>query len=335
MNTTTLRRCCAVILVTCCWVSVPCDAQNGLHVSNLGRLSVQLADEDELQGSQKKWAAVQHLLGDDAERVVIKQLAAQLGGNTSVRSEAPLKWKESGYFRRARDLGQVFTAPSDFQLDAIILRTGNAHLAFLSGARDAEVFVQLFRVTGTPVIDDNGTPPGKKATHGFSTNHRCDDFITGVKYEPLRVISGGKLPDLARQDEGKLTYLKWDMLGEDEVELRKGGRYAFMVGFASPGAERNFTLANRNNASSTRPPAMADRSDTYHGGWGLRREGNGNTPPVMIPGKNPPGDPDKLRRLREESMFPTGKARFAISPTCDGYPDVDTYRDHEFYILSR
>ena len=108
-----------------------------------------------------------------------------------------------------------------------------------------------------------------------------------------------------------------------------------MVGFVTPVPERNFTLANRNNAASPRPPALADADDTYPGGWGLRREGNGVTPPRMIADERPPGDLDALHQLQAEATFPTGDARYAMPPTCDGYPDVDTYRDLEFYILER
>jgi hypothetical protein len=98
--------------------------------------------------------------------VIIRQVSANLGGNTSVRNQLPLVWKDKGYFQRARDLGQVFTADRDFVLDAIVLRTGNGSLAFQSGAAGAEVFVQFFEVTGTPAVDDNGTPPGTQAKHG-------------------------------------------------------------------------------------------------------------------------------------------------------------------------
>jgi hypothetical protein len=301
----------------------------------LGKLTPSLSAHDEQQGTAKKWAKVREVLGADADRVIIKQLGGSLGGNTSVRSESPLIWKDKGYFRRARDLGQVFTAPLDFTLDAIVLRTGNAHLAFLPGAENARVFVQLFQVTGNPIINDNGTPPGTKATHGFSTNHRCDDFVTGVKYEPLRVVTGGRLPNLADKGDGKLTYMKWSFTGENPLRFEKGKRYAFMIGFVQPAPERNFTLANRNNASSPRPPLIDDGEDGYRGGWGLRREGNGKTPPLKVPGEFPPSDPTTLRQLQTESAFPKGDARYAIPPTCEGYPDVDTYRDHEFYIVAK
>ncbi len=268
----------------------------------------------------------------DPGRVVVQQTQADLGGNTSVRNALPLTWKEQGYFQRARDLGQVFTAPRDFTLSALVLRTGNDRLAFLPGAADAEVFVQLFEVTGEPVIHDNGTPPGAKATHGFSTNHRCDDFIMEVKYEPLQVVRGGQLPNLLAHGDGKLTYLRWSFVGTSAPRLQAGRRYAFMVGFVEPGPNRNFTLANRNTASSPRPPSLTDALDTYHGGWALRREGNGQLPPTMLPGAQPPTNPAPLRQLEDESTFPPGEARFAGLPTTDGFPDVDTYRDLEFYL---
>lgn len=80
---------------------------------------------------------------------------------------------------------------------------------------------------------------------------------------------------------------------------------------------------------------MQSADDTYPGGWGLRREGNGVNPPRQIPGTEPPTNPALQRPLQEQSSFPPGGARFAIEPTCEGYPDVDTYRDHEFYIIAK
>ncbi len=325
-----------VWLSTLLILMMPCDRVHAdLHISELGKLKPGLSARDEQLGTQKKWMKVRQLLGEHAERVAAKQLGSNLGGNTSVRNESPLIWKDKGYYRRARDLGQVFTAPHDFTLEAIVLRTGNAHLAFLPGAVGARVFVQFFEVTGSPVINDNGTPPGTPAKHGFSSNHRCDDFVTGVQYRPLRVVTGGRLPDLTAKGDGKLTYMKWSFTGGDGLRFLKGKRYAFMVGFVEPAAERNFTLANRNNASSPREPAMVDGLDTYPDGWGLRREGSGKTPPLKVPGEQPPTDSVALMQLKRESAFPHGEARYDIAPTCEGYPDVDTYRDLEFYIIER
>ncbi|WP_197232004.1 hypothetical protein [Novipirellula artificiosorum] len=75
--------------------------------------------------------------------------------------------------------------------------------------------------------------------------------------------------------------------------------------------------------------------DNYSGGWGLRREGNGKNPPAMFPGEGPPEDATTRKQLRAESAFPTDEARFAIPPTCEGYPDVDTHRDLEFFLIAK
>jgi hypothetical protein len=280
----------------------------------------------------------------DEGRVPIKQTEGSTGGSTSVRNTGAdhLEWKEAGYFQRNRDLGQVFTPEKDFWLDAVVLRTGPSDAAVLAGAPGAKVFVQFFEMTGTPRINDNGTPRGTKAKHGFSTNHRCDDFIEGVEYKPLRLVKGGAFPDIpptrdaegrpVKSDAGKLHYMRWDLTGADEIKFQAGKRYAFMIGFEEPGGERGFTLANANMAAVDAPPSLTDAHDHYHGGWGLRREGDGKVPPTMHPGPTPPADPELKVKLVSESLFATGPARYALSPTTDGYPDVDTYRDLQFYL---
>lgn len=280
----------------------------------------------------------------DPQRTLARQTAFDRGGNTSARNTGTdhLDWKASGYFQRNRDLGQVFTADRNCRLEAIVLRTGPDTAAVLAGAPGAKVFVQFFEVTGTPRLHDNGTPPGKAALHGFSTNHRCDDYLVGVEYRPVLVVTGGVFPDLppTRDWDGKtngtaagcLVYLRWDLKGEARLPLEAGQRYAFMVGFEEPGRERGFTLANANAAGVSAPPSLTDAHDRYHGGWALRREGDGTLPPTMNPGEKPPADPAALTRLQRESLFADGPARFALAPTTDGFPDVDTYRDFEFYL---
>ena len=327
------RRLCLALAVMCLHSVAYADV--GLRVTSLGKLAPGLSHHDEESGTEQKWARVQQLLGQDSESVLVRQLGGSLGGNTSVRNASPLVWKPGGYYRRARDLGQIFTAPREFTLDAMVLRTGNAHLAFLPGSAGAEVFVQFFDVTGTPVIDDNGTPQGTDATHGFSKNHRCDDTVKGVAYQSICVVEGGRLPDLTATGDGKLTYLRWDFTNEDGLRFEQGKRYAFMIGFSSAGPERNFTLSNRNLAADPGPPLIQGTGDNYSGGWGLRREGNGTNPPLTIPGDNPPEDVATRQQLQEQSIFPQGAARFAIRPTCEGYPDVDTYRDLEFYLIAK
>jgi len=141
------------------------------------------------------------------------------------------------------------------------------------------------------------------------------------------------MPDLREAgNDGRLVYFKLDFTGDDEITFEANTRYAFMVGIEEAGNDANFTLANKNTASSPAPPRMTD-AGMYPGGWGLRREGRG-TKPHKVPGDSPPEDPSLLARLQRESMFGPLEERLKLSPTSDGYPDVDTYRDLEFYILN-
>ncbi len=169
----------------------------------------------------------------------------------------------------------------------------------------------------------------------FSANHHCDDTLRGVTYRSLLIVAGGRMPDLrADGGDGRLIYLRFGLSGPG-VALQAGRRYAFMIGFAEPATARGFTLANRNRAGVDAPPSLADRHDTYHAGWGIRREGDGTMPPDMSPGDEPPSDRETCARLLAQAVFPSGTARFAVEPGADGYPDVDTYRDLEFYLLRR
>jgi hypothetical protein len=114
----------------------------------------------------------------EADRVPISVNEGSKGGSTSVRNtdRANLEWKDKGYYQRNRDLGQVFAPQNAFTLDAIVLRTGPSDSAVLSGTPGAKVFLQFFEVVGEPKINDNGTPQGTKAKHGFSRaspTNRC------------------------------------------------------------------------------------------------------------------------------------------------------------------
>ncbi|MGB7327221.1 MAG: hypothetical protein WBD31_20260 [Rubripirellula sp.] len=275
----------------------------------------------------------------------IKQVAADKGGSTSVRNEPAenLKFKTSGYFQRNRDLGQVFVAKRTGYVERLILRTGNSDAAVLSGTAGQELFVQWFEVVGTPVINDNATPKGTEAKHGYSTNHRCDDFIEGITYRSMKVVRGGTFPDLpaTRDADGrstgdatsKLTYMQFKFSGEQRVTLEAGRRYAFLVGLVNPSAESGFTLANSNRAS--RPDAVPDdiTKESSVGGWGIRREGNGGIKPKLLSESEPTVDSEQRSAMLNESMLPDGGKRFELPPQTDGFPDVDTYRDHEFSIV--
>ena len=194
---------------------------------------------------------------------------------------------------------------------------------------------------GEPRIHNNGTPPGTDATHGFTTNHRADDYIVGVEYVPYLVLTGGIFPDIpatydgereVNGDAGKFYFMRWRLT--EPVAFEGGKQYAFMVGLQNPGPGYGFTLANDNRASSPAPPRIGGEGDSYGGGWALRREGNGETPNTAIGPEPQPGS-ELHQQLVDESLFGTGEARYTLSPTTDGYPDVDTYRDLQFAIEVR
>lgn len=277
----------------------------------------------------------------DTSIVPIFQLEANSGGSTSVRNvdKDNLEWKDQGYFQRNRDLGQVFTPEKDFWLNAIVLQTGPSNKAVLSQAPGAKVFVQFFEVVGTPKINDNATPPGTESTHGFTRIHRADDYIEGIEYRPIKVVTGGTFPTIpptfegeqeVNGDEGKLVFMRWKL--RNPMQFQGGKRYAFMVGFEEVGKELGFTLANINGAGIDAPPSLEDENDPYKGGWGIRREGDGTIPPSMNPAEEAPEDGESLDLFYRESLFGTGENRYLLTPATDGYPDVDTYRDLTFAL---
>ena len=276
---------------------------------------------------------------DQSVPAYLQHSVANRGGTTSIRRNdtSSLDWKLQGYYQRNRELGQVFNVPEgdSLTLDAIVLRTGNSSSAILEGAAGAEVYLQFYEVVGTPVINDNGTPTGTESTHGFSTNHRTDDYLDGVTYTPLAIVRGGVFPDLPATTQnggeaGHLRYLRWDLVNAGELTLAGGKRYAFTVGFVEAGPERGFSLGNDNQAASPAAPALrTDANDLTW--WGVRREGNGTLPPTQVPGDAPPEDEDVRLELIRESLFAENH-ECLLSPTTDGFPDVDTYRTLEFYI---
>ncbi|NJM16148.1 MAG: hypothetical protein HC896_12910, partial [Bacteroidales bacterium] len=154
-------------------------------------------------------------------KVTEYQTQADMGGTTSIRSmdEAHLSWKTGGYYQRNRDIGQIFIPKKDTYVEGIVMRTGPSESAVLYNTPGAEVFIQFFEITGTPVINDNGTPVGTSSAHGYTTNHRADDFIDSIEYTSLPVIYKGIFPasipntrDAAGNhisDAGKLYYIRW------------------------------------------------------------------------------------------------------------------------------
>ncbi|APQ15946.1 hypothetical protein [Maribacter hydrothermalis] len=285
------------------------------------------------------------------------------GGNTSIRNvdENHLEWKGNpkengfGYFQRNRDLGQVFQVPAenDVVIDALVLRTSRGNNALMKGAVGSRLRVVFFEVD-IPAnkllkINENGTTKGERATHGFDHQfNRADDFIEGVEYTFLKQFIGGIFPEIPFTDQyvydrgrgesfgeqpGHLVFFKCDFDEKDEITLKAGRKYAFIIGFESPGIDRGLALAI-NTEVHTKEAAQFVKDELGAVRWGIRREGNGALPPKMVSMNEPPKKGILLNQLLKESMFP--KNHFStLKPTTDGYPDVDTYRTLQFYLEVR
>lgn len=280
-------------------------------------------------------------------------------GNTSIRNtdEADLVWKGSpasngfGYFQRNRDMGQVFNVPDSInvKIEALVLRTSKGNSALLEGTSGAELYVVFFEVKAkegsTIKINENGTTKGDQATHGFDFQfNRCDDFIEGDKYIFLHRFSGGIFPDIKAttqtayktsdtlpygEQEGHLRYIRFKF-ADTSLYLEGGKRYAFIIGFTEPGKHRGIAWSISTKVH-TKEAAKFVKDENGKVRWGIRREGDGTLPPTMIANPNPPTDSAAYKKLVAESMFPPNHFD-TLSPTTNGYPDVDTYRTMEFYL---
>ncbi|GAB2781350.1 hypothetical protein GCM10027275_26250 [Rhabdobacter roseus] len=242
--------------------------------------------------------------------VRIGQPAGDAGGATSIRFKKNKKLKtekpderdrtprQMGYYERDRDLGQTFTVGEEgFYLRRITLKVNKA---VLPGALGAPVSIQLFEVTGTPVIHDNGTTSGRVVD--WTDDPRADDYLTGETYRSLAVFSGGRIPAGLQPQE----YLHFQLLAPHSPYLEAHKQYAFLVLFDEARPDQGLSLAN-------------NYWGKYPGGHAIRREGKGTFPPK-------PND-------QNDSSFPASfSRRVAISPGSLGFPDVDTWRDFVFFL---
>lgn len=285
------------------------------------------------------------------------------GGNTSLRntSKRYLVWKGDpkengyGYFQRNRDLGQVFTVPTDTDVvvDALTLRTSRGNNAIMQGTPGAELSIVFFEVTtatdGTFRINENETSKGDLAKHGFDHQlNRADDYIEGASYRFIKEYHGGIFPPNAPittqyvydrgkgepfgEQAGHLLFFRCDFAPDTEITLKAGKQYAFLVGFKKPGKDQGLALAISTDVHAKEPASFV-RDTQGNIRWGVRREGNGTLPPSYASLPKPPKG-KLLKKLVRESTFP--KNHYSqLSPTTDGYPDVDTYRTLQFYLEVR
>jgi hypothetical protein len=202
-----------------------------------------------------------------------------------------------------------------------------------------KVSIQLFEVIGSPKVNNNGSDDYTEAFHGFPHNRNGDsihsnrdDYVEGETYQTLKIIRGATFPNATNfgfltndtvplPDDPNLKgkCLRFIISTDSSIMLQPGKQYAFLIMIDEVGADRGFTLANNYYGK-------------YEGGHGIRRDGNGIFPPVTA---NP--QMDFVHEINKEALkaahFPKNfSERTEITPGTNGYPDVCTWRDLEFYI---
>jgi hypothetical protein len=199
--------------------------------------------------------------------------------------------------------------------------------------------LQLFELTGTPVLNNNGSDSTMEAFHGFPHNRVGenigafrDDYFEGEQYKSIAVISGFTFPGklafgivngqtevLPDDPKVKGKYLEFRLPANSNIRLEPGKHYAFLIMIDNIGKDRGFTLAN-------------NYSGKFADGHGIRRDGNGVFPPIPCnPAKNFT-DPENKAALVSAHFPADFSRRISIPPGTNGYPDVDTWRDLVFYI---
>lgn len=286
------------------------------------------------------------------------------GGNTSIAFDAEDSYKWSGssdykaeswgyytadgqqmpYIKRDRDLGQtfLFSGKTAKTLTAIVVSTGYGTNVVRPNTYRRSVSIQIFAVSGEPVLNDNGSDRSTKAFHGFPHNrpadsiaHHRDDYFLNETYTSLAVISGAVFPDkeafgfpnetvAVPPDHPNLKgrLLRFELPKDNPIVLRPGKKYAFLIMLDQKGSDQGFTLAN-------------SYYGTYPGGHGIRRDGNGVFPPMAAdPGKSFT-DPANANAFSSAHFPADFSQRTAIPPGTNGYPDVCTWRDLMFYVETR
>ena len=250
------------------------------------------------------------------------------------------------YFIRDRDLGQTFTiGTAPMRMDAITLRTGPSDNAVRTGALGARVFMQFYKVTGTPVINDHGTTaPDGSGDNRYTRWATCcphdpksDDYIDGETLTPLMTVEGN-LPSNPATFV-KNTYFRIEFSGNERPVFEANSVYAWVLGFVEPGdpdkpdEPRAMSLANEFHPNA---PAK-----DYPGGHGLRRDGSTldleatfvRLMDVVPPGTTPEQIAADVEASRQAAQFPYDlTARQALTPGTFGFPDVEGHRDFRMYI---
>lgn len=283
-------------------------------------------------------------------------------GNTSVANDASLSVRWSGqaledktsgfgyftpegdeiaYMHRNRDLGQVFAfeGADHKRLKSIVVKTGYGSNVVRRGMYGQKVSIQIFKVSGNAVLNDNGSDSTMSAFHGFPHNrheieipsHR-DDFYEGLDFKSVHVFTGFTFPEKTHfgfennsmdvspdHDMLKGRLLKFEFPDYPVVTLEPGVSYAFMLMIDEIGVDRGFTLANESFGS-------------YPFGHGIRREGDGRFPPVPFNTEKSFHDDVNYDAVISSRLPEDYQERIKLMPGTNGYPDVCTWRDLFFYV---
>jgi hypothetical protein len=296
----------------------------------------------------------------DTQKALIAYTEADTSGNTSIAFDAEDIYKWSGksvvtaenqgyfnekneeipYIKRDRDLGQTFryTPSVNKQLKSITVRLGFGTNVVRPQTYGSALSLQLFEVTGTPILNNNNSDSTTEAYHGFPHDRNRDsilslrdDYFTGEVYNSIRVLRGAFFPkksdfgfketDTISPDHAKVKgkYLTFLIPKSQSITLEKGKTYAFLIMIDEKGKNRGFTLANRYIGN-------------FPDGHGIRRDGNGIFPPVPPNPMKDFNDPENKAAMQSAHFPDDFNERVKIQPGTNGYPDVCTWRDLFFLI---
>lgn len=285
----------------------------------------------------------------EGNEVIIKQPLGRKGP-TSIRylplherelkdvinpADAPRKY----YYVKDRDMGQTFTIPKgkSVSLKSIVLRVGPVTADSIKSCEGAKVSMQLFKVSGRPQIMDNGTTlAGTTVSKGYPGQCMADDYIIGEKYKSILIAGGAILPQNLKtgknntgaptpESEGSL--LKFDFAELPKITLKAENTYAFLLCFDEPSPGRGLPLDNWDYINMPEADSLEKYFGPYKQGHAIRREGA-----VEFPWLNT----DSVFSINKlQSHFPQRNTRMKMSPSTWGRPDVDTWRDLTFWIITQ